>query len=111
MWLGSLVVASATARALTGRHEVTLVASGPPDEGEEDLACAEWIASLLQGTPSTRDSVVSTVRTSRAAAKHRSGDPDFPVEDIDCAVAIDAFDFAMRIERDGSRAIARPCVP
>src|SRR6185295_6533333 len=55
VWLGSLVVASATARALKGRHEVTLVASGPPHEGEEDLACAEWMASLIQGTPCSRD--------------------------------------------------------
>ena len=111
LWLGSLVVASATARALNGRHEVTLVASGPPHEGEEDLACAEWIASRLQGTPGSRDSVVTTVRSSRAAAKHHSVDPDFPVEDIECAVAVDAFKFAMRIERHASRVIARPFVP
>jgi phosphosulfolactate phosphohydrolase-like enzyme len=57
VWLGSLVVAGATARALAGRCEVTLVASGPPHEGEEDLACAEWIASLLQGTACEKDSV------------------------------------------------------
>ena len=34
VWLGSLVVASATARALQDRHQVTLIASGPPHEGE-----------------------------------------------------------------------------
>src|SRR5688572_11367609 len=45
IWLGSLVVASATARALANQHEVTLVASGSPHEGEEDVACAELIAS------------------------------------------------------------------
>src|SRR5262245_43634213 len=49
VWLGSLVVASATARALAGRDEVTLVASGRPNQGEEDLACAEWIKALLEG--------------------------------------------------------------
>jgi len=49
VWLGSLVVASATALALAGQDEVTLVASGSPHEGEEDIACAEWIAALLQG--------------------------------------------------------------
>jgi 2-phosphosulfolactate phosphatase len=107
IWLGSLVVAGATARALLGRHQVTLVASGPPDEGEEDLACAEWIESLLQETPRSKDAVISTVRGSRAAAKHRAGDPDFPMEDIDCAIAIDAFDFAMKAERRDERWTAK----
>jgi 2-phosphosulfolactate phosphatase len=107
VWLGSLVVASATARALRDRHTVTLVASGPPDEGEEDLACAELIASLLQGRPFRKDTIIGAVRTSRAAAKHRTDDADFPAGDIDCAVAIDAFAFAMKVERRAKRAIAR----
>jgi 2-phosphosulfolactate phosphatase len=110
IWLASFVVASATARALAGRHEVTLVASGPPHEGEEDLACAEWLGSLLQGTPCTVDSVVSKVRTSRAAVRFQHDDQDFPAEDVDCAVAVDAFDFAMRVEREQTAAIARPFV-
>lgn len=108
IWLGSLVVASATVRALADRSEVTFVVSGAPAEGEEDLACAELMAASLQGVPHPRESVIATVRTSRAAARHRPGDPDFPLEDIDCAVAIDAFDFAMRAERRGDRWTARP---
>lgn len=108
VWLGSLVVASATARALSGRQTVTLVASGSPDEGEEDVACAELLASLLQGRPFQKDAIVSAVRASRAAAKHRPDDSDFPSGDVDCAVAIDAFAFAMRVERCAGRAIARP---
>jgi 2-phosphosulfolactate phosphatase len=111
VWLGSLVVASATARALSDRHAVMLVASGPPDEGEEDLACAEWMASLLDGRPSQRDTILNAVRTSRAAAKHRPDDSDFPVGDIQCAVALDAFNFAMRVERTAGRAVARPFDP
>jgi len=108
VWLGSLVVASATALALAGQDEVTLVASGSPHEGEEDIACAEWIAALLQGVHPSKDAVVAAVTGSRAAAKHRSDDADFPVEDIDCAVAIDAFAFAMQTERQEGRMIARP---
>ena len=107
VWLGSLVVASATARALRDRHTVTLVASGSPDEGEEDLACAELMASLIQGRPFRKDTIVDAVRTSRAAARHRPADADFPAGDIDCAVAIDAFEFAMKVERRAGRAIAR----
>jgi 2-phosphosulfolactate phosphatase len=111
LWLGSLVVASATARALQARPEVTLVASGLPDEGEEDLACAELMASLIHGIPCSEESVVATVRSSRAAAKHRADDPDFPIDDVDCSVAIDVFDFGMKVDRHAGRAIARPFVP
>ena len=111
IWLGSLVVASATARALADRDEVTLVASGPPHEGEEDIACAEWIAALLQGADHSRDAVVAAVAGSRAAARHRPDEPDFPIEDISCAIAVDAFEFAMKAERHGGRLIARPFYP
>jgi len=108
IWLGSLVVASATTRALADRREVTFVASGAPHEGEEDVACAELMVACLQGVVPSREAVVSRVVGSRAAARHRAGDSDFPPEDIDCAVAIDAFDFAMKAERAGDRWIARP---
>ena len=108
VWLGSLVVASATARALAGRDEVTLVASALPGEGEEDVACAELIAALLQGAPHSKETVVAAVKGSRAAAKHRSDDPDLPLEDVDCAVAVDAFEFAMKSERRSGRVIAKP---
>jgi 2-phosphosulfolactate phosphatase len=111
IWLGSLVVAGATARALAGSDEVTLVASGCPNEGEEDIACAEWIAALLRGGHTSRETVVATVTGSRAAVRHRSGDADFPAADIDCAVAIDAFAFAMKVERLAGRLVARPFAP
>jgi 2-phosphosulfolactate phosphatase len=111
VWLGSLVVASATARALAGRTEVTLVASGCPREGEEDLACAELIASLLQGRHYLKESAAAIVTGSRAAARHASGDPDFPPEDVGCAIAVDKFDFAMKAERRGDHWVAKPCVP
>jgi 2-phosphosulfolactate phosphatase len=111
IWLGSLVVASATIRALADRTEVTFVASGAPHEGEEDVACAELMVARLRQVNDSRESVVAAVVGSRAAAKHRAGDLDFPPEDIDCAVAIDAFDFAMKAERARDRWIARPYFP
>jgi len=111
IWLGSLVVASATIRALADRTEVTFVASGAPHEGEEDVACAELMAASLRRVAHSRESVVAAVVGSRAAARHRSGDMDFPPEDVDCAVAIDAFDFAMKAERESERWIAKPYFP
>jgi len=110
VWLGSLVVASATARALSDREVVTLVASGSPREGEEDLACAECLAALLRGQRYQRDTIVAAVRASRAAARHLSDDVDFPAEDVNCAVAIDRFHFAMRADRHEGRVVARRLV-
>jgi 2-phosphosulfolactate phosphatase len=106
IWLGSLVVASATVRAVANRQDVTFVVSGAPDEGEEDRACAELMAAWLRHETRSLDPVIDAVRSSRAAARHQAGDPDFPREDIDCATAIDAFDFAMKAERRGTCWIA-----
>jgi 2-phosphosulfolactate phosphatase len=109
IWLGSLVVASATVRALAGRREITLVVSGAPHEGEEDLACAELMAAALEGVDHSHADVVEAVMNSRAAARHRaSDDHDFPLADLECAVSIDAFPFAMKVELEGGRKIARP---
>jgi 2-phosphosulfolactate phosphatase len=108
VWLGSLVVASATARQLADRSEVTLVASGRPMEGEEDLACAELLVALLKGNHISKSSVIATVKESRAAAKHRLNDSDFPLEDVHCAAAIDKFEFAMKTQFHAGRLIAMP---
>lgn len=102
IWLGSLVVATATVRALAGRGDVTFVASGAPAEGEEDLACAELMAAELQGMAFAPETAVARVVNSRAAARHRLGNADLPAEDVECATAVDAFDFAMKAEWRGS---------
>jgi len=71
------------------------------------LASAEWIEALLRGTHVSKESVIAAVTGSRAAAKHRPGDSALPLEDVNCAVAIDAFEFAMKTERQPQRIIAR----
>ncbi|MBI2923583.1 MAG: 2-phosphosulfolactate phosphatase [Planctomycetes bacterium] len=107
LWLASLVVASATVRAIRGPGEVTIVLSGYPDEGEEDRACSTYMEALLRGEPPPRDDAIRAVLASRAAAKHRAGDSDRPIEDLDCATAVDAFDFAMKVETRESRLVAK----
>jgi 2-phosphosulfolactate phosphatase len=105
----SLVVAGATARALGDSDEVALVAMGAPGEPaeEEDWACALYIEALLRGEPPPRDLVVGLVRSSKGASFHSAGDPDRPIEDIDCCVAIDRFDFAMKVDRRDGRLVLR----
>ncbi len=104
IWLGSLVVASATARVLRGRN-VTLVAMGAPpaEPGEDDDACARYLEALLLDRTPPRDEVIAAVRNSAGAKMHRAGDPDRPLEDIDCCVDIDRFGFAMSVQRGVAR--------
>jgi len=104
LWLASLVVVSATARALRDRPDITLVISGAPLEGEEDRGCALCLEALLRGDALPRRQAVELVLGSRAAQLHRTDDPHRPIADLECATAIDRFDFAMRVQRG----IARP---
>jgi 2-phosphosulfolactate phosphatase len=109
LWLGSLVVASATARALGDKEEVTLVAmTAPPQEWSgEDLAAALYLEALLRGETPPTERAVGMVLGSDSAGLFTPGDPDRPIEDLDCATAIDAFDFAMKVDRQDGHLIAR----
>lgn len=98
--LGSLVVAAATVRALAAAELVTILAMGSRNgpDGPEDVACQQYMAALFAGRP------VDRAATRRAVIDSPSGqwalDPaiDFKTPgDLDRAVAIDRFDFAMPV--------------
>jgi 2-phosphosulfolactate phosphatase len=109
LWLGSLVVAGATARALAGVDDVTFIATGAQDgRGDEDVAAADYIAGLLRGQAPPRETIMKRVAVSRDADFHAGNDPDLPAADIPCCSAVDVFDFAMRVERADGRLLARP---
>ncbi|MFO0984162.1 MAG: 2-phosphosulfolactate phosphatase [Planctomycetota bacterium] len=113
--LGSLVVASATAAWLRARAaHVTLLAMGSaagPD-GPEDDACADHIAALLQGEPADPAQVAAAVRASPAGRQALDPTIDWIVaDDLDCAVALDCFRFAMPVHRDRSHLIATRAAP
>ena len=100
----SLCVASATARKLKSidARIVTLVATGvrAHDSGEEDVACADLIAALLRDESPNIIETQERVLNSRAAAKFlRDDHPAFRKADLELALEIDRFDFAMEVER------------
>lgn len=105
LWLGSLVVAQATVAAIRGAYDITFVASGWPEEGEEDTACALYMESLLRGKPLPKGDIVAQVMASRAAQRHVPGDPDRPFEDLACATALDAFSFSMPVRAGNPPAV------
>jgi len=106
-----LVCAAATARAIarSAPASVTLVATGvfPGRDGDEDIACADYLAALLQNPLAASDSepldlaaLVRRVRESDAGRLFANpADPVFPASDLDLCTDVDRFDFALQVER------------
>lgn len=77
-------------------QRIQLIASHP--EGDEDLACAEWIRARLLGEPQPDDdAVLHRIRTCDAAEKFLDPDrPDYRADDIDYCASRDDAEWAMR---------------
>ena len=113
IYAGSLVVATATAQACRSRKPnlVTLVASA---DFPEDHACATYIEALLAGGPAPDlepllGPLFETDRYRKVAAGQW---PGFPAGDIDLALQLDRFDFAMPVTRaDGHLRLVRQPPP
>jgi len=112
LWCASLVCASATAAALrsAGLGTPTYVISGwsahAPGSGEDDVATAHLIERARLGMPLEATATARSVATSDEAARTLViGPGHVDPGDIERAVAVDAFDFAMEVRRvrDGLR--------
>jgi 2-phosphosulfolactate phosphatase len=90
--------------------QVTFVLTGLLGEGygDEDAACADALEALLRGQPVDWDAIHSRVRTSKSAAYFDGSRPDFPPADLERVLAVDAFDFALRVERAAGLHILQP---
>ncbi len=115
IFLGSLVVAAATVRhlRLRGSELVTLLAMGSvagPD-GEEDLACRDYMASLFTDSPIAVDRVVRAVKFSPSGLECLDPAIDYKsVGDLEWAASADIFNFAMPVSREDGLLVARRVV-
>jgi 2-phosphosulfolactate phosphatase len=106
----SLVCASATAGYIR-RHapaSLTFVITGVHSgrSGDEDAACADLIEALLKEEQPDVAEIARRVRASEAGQLFSDpANAAFPPADLACAVDIDRFDFAMRVERREGRLI------
>lgn len=104
LFAGSFVCAGATARYIR-RHApecVTFVITGvlPDRDGDEDAACADYIAALLRGEQPDPAPFIRRVRESTSGRIFADpAQPEFPAADLECCAAVDRFDFAMLVER------------
>jgi 2-phosphosulfolactate phosphatase len=111
MLASSFVVANATAQYVLNLAvpEVTFViTSSSYNGGDEDIACAEYLETLLKGTQPDRNPFIKRVMESRDSFPHL--DParrEFPLSDLDFCSQIDKFDFAMPVTREDGKFVMR----
>src|SRR6266498_3468936 len=116
MLAASLVVANATVAHIRNLGEdcITFVLTGQTKNGrgDEDLACAEYLETLLRGQQPNTASYIDRVYKSRDALFHL--DPnllEFLKSDLDHCINIDAFDFAMIVTKENGRPVIRAVKP
>lgn len=111
LYAASLVTAKATARALLshGTERISLVAMGnnAVTRTDEDELCALHLRNLLEGRPGDPDAVRRVILAGGEIARfHDPADPHHP-RDLDIALDIDRFDFAVRVTIEHERTVAR----
>ena len=103
---GSFVNADAIARYIQQQNPavVSLVCMGYACEypTDEDTLCAEWIKNELEGQPNDFAAMVEIIRTGSGA---RFFDPEkqswSPQADFELCLALNRFDFVLKVENDG----------
>ncbi len=110
LYAASLVCAQATATAIraSGADEVCFVITGEwiDRDGDEDIACADYIESLLRGEPAAPAPFVRRVRDSDFGRRFAAGTwPNLPHEDLELAASADLFAFAMPVRRAGAHLV------
>jgi 2-phosphosulfolactate phosphatase len=112
LYAGSLVTATATARAIRAARPalVTLVAMGDSgiERTDEDELCALHLRNLLEGRPGNPAAVRDVILAGKRISDFRDpGKPHLPSEDLDIAIDIGRFDFAVRVIAENGRPVAR----
>lgn len=113
LFAGSLVVGRATAKALLDLQaaEVCFVITGEwvDRDGDEDIACADYIEALLHGDDPDPALYAARVRNSDFGRRFQAGDnPSLPADDLALCAQADRFDFALRASHaDGQLQLRR----
>lgn len=102
--VASFVCAQATVDFVQRKQpqRVTFVITGQRQDGrgDEDAACADYLQALLRGERPDPAPFLHRVRDSKNGRYLRSVDvPNMLHQDVDYAVALDRFDFAMPVQR------------
>jgi 2-phosphosulfolactate phosphatase len=112
LYAASLVTGNATVRAmLAGKpDQITLVPMGDNgiNRADEDEVCAIHLRNRLQGRPGDRRAVQRLILAGGEVARfHDPARPHLHPQDADIALDIDRYDFAIRVEIEDGRPVAR----
>ena len=108
----ALVCARATAAAIRADKpdEVCFVITGEwvDRDGDEDIACADYLEALLLGEQPAAEHYAQRVRDSDFGRRFSTGTwPNLPAADLDLCAQADLFDFAMPVQRENGRLVIR----
>lgn len=112
MLVASFVVAEATLRRILQLNpsHVSFIVTGR-NNGDEDLAFAEYLECRILGKDVQVDSFLERVKLSRAAHRMLSADKsEYPYgeRDLEMAIEVNRFPFAMEVNRQNESWVAKP---
>ena len=112
LFAASLVCARATATAIRAAkaREVCFVITGEwvDRDGDEDIACADYIEALLKSEATDVGHIARRVRDSDFGRRFGAAEwPNLPLADLDLATEVDRFDFAMPVQREAGQLVIR----
>jgi 2-phosphosulfolactate phosphatase len=112
LYATALVTADATVRAILSGSpdQVSLAAMGENGlkRTDEDELCATHLRNLLEGRPGDPDAIRRLILAGGEVGRfHDPARPFLHPEDVDIALDIDRYDFAVRVEFEDGRPIAR----
>ena len=112
IYLGSFVVAQATADAVRRQRPDVLSIIAMGDQGrvrsDEDEQCGIYLRNIIEGRKPDFDAVKSLIMTGGATQKFfDDNQPQYHPQDVSLALEADRYDFAMRISREDGLLVAR----
>ena len=112
LYASSLVTADATVRAMLAASpdQITLIAIGDNgvDRTDEDEVCAIHLRNRLEGRGSDREAVSRLIMAGGEVSRfHDPARPYLYREDVEIALDIDRYDFAIRVRIEDGRPVAR----
>ncbi len=108
--VASFVVAEATIKRIRtlSPKQISLIVTGT-ENGDEDLALAEYLIDRLSGYNTNVNSFLERVRMSPEGRIFSDPTiPEFSIKDLELAMQIDRFSFAMEISKSNGDLIAKP---
>ena len=112
IYLGSLVVAEATVKAIQRASPalVSIIAMG--DQGrvrsDEDEQCGLYLRNLLEGRRPDATSVRNLILKGGATQKfYDPTQPQYHPEDVDLALELNRYPFVMKVTRENGLLVAR----